>query len=42
MNASTSTAVLFAQDEDGSRLRVVVDRTAKEVKDCSSQYADQC
>ena len=38
MVATTSTAVPSAQDEDGARLRAVVDRTAKEVKDYTSQH----
>ena len=41
MAASTSTAISSAQDEDGARLRAVVDRTAKEVKNYTSQYEDQ-
>jgi hypothetical protein len=42
MAAWTSTAVSFAQDEDGSRLRAVVDRTMQGFKDYTSQYEDQC
>ena len=41
MAASTSTAVPSAQIDDGSRLRAVVDRTAQEVKDYTSQFEDQ-
>ena len=40
MAASTSTAVPSAKIDDGSRLRAVVDRTAKEVKDYTSQFED--
>ncbi len=38
MAASTSTAVPFAVLDDVSRLRAVVDRSTKEVKDYTSQY----
>ncbi len=41
MAASTSTAVPSAQIDDGSRLRAVVDRTAKKVKDYTPQFEDQ-
>ena len=41
MAASTSTAVPFAVLEDVSRLRAVVDRSTKEVKDYTTQYEDQ-
>ncbi len=41
MAASTSTAVLFAQDEDISLLRAVLGRTSQEVKDYTVQYEDQ-
>jgi hypothetical protein len=41
MVASTSTAIPYAQDDDGSRLRAVVDRTTEEVKDYTSQFKDQ-
>ena len=41
MAASTSTAGASALIDDGSRLRAVVDRTAKEVKDYTSQFEDQ-
>jgi hypothetical protein len=42
MAASTSMAVPSAQDGNSSRMRVEVDRNAKEVKDCTSQYEDRC
>jgi hypothetical protein len=42
MVALTSTTVPLAQDEDGSRLRAMVDRIAKEVNYYTSQYEDQC
>ncbi len=35
-------AAPFAQDEDGSRVRAVVDRTTQEVKVHTSQYEDRC
>ncbi len=41
MPASTSTAVPFAVLDDVSRLRAVVDRNTKEVKDYTTQYEDQ-
>jgi hypothetical protein len=41
MAASTSTAGASAPINDGSRLRAVVDRTAVEVKDYTSQFEDQ-
>jgi hypothetical protein len=41
MAASTSTAVDFAVSQDVSRVRAVVDRNTKEVKDYTSQYEDQ-
>jgi hypothetical protein len=41
MAASTSTAVPSALIDDGSRLRAVVDRTAQDVKDYTSQVEDQ-
>ena len=39
MAASTSTAVPSAQDEDDSRLRAVVDRITKEVKDSTISWS---
>ena len=41
MAASTSTAVPQAQTDDASRLRAVLDRTAHDVKDYTSQHEDQ-
>ncbi len=41
MTTSTSTAVPIAQGQDVARLRVVVDRSTKEVKDYAAQYEDQ-
>jgi hypothetical protein len=41
MAYSTSTAAPFAQGQDVSRLRAVVDRSTKEVKEYAEQYEDQ-
>jgi hypothetical protein len=41
MDTSTSTAVTFAQGQDDAWIRVVVDRTTREVKDYVVIYKDQ-
>ena len=41
MVASTSTAVLPAQDEDISLLRAILGRTSQEVNEYTVQYEDQ-
>ncbi len=41
MATSNSSAVPFAQGQDVARLRVVVDRSTKEVKDYAVEYEDQ-
>ena len=41
MGALISTAMNFAVSKDVSRLRTVVDRSTKEVKDYTSKYEDQ-
>jgi hypothetical protein len=41
MATSTSTAVPFAQGQDVARLRAVVDKSTKEVKDYAAEYEDQ-
>ena len=42
IDASTSTVVPSAQEEDGLLLRAVVVRTTQEVKDYTTQYEDHC
>ena len=42
MATLTSTAVPYAQEEDGSLLRAVVSRTTKDVKDSTTMCEDQC
>ena len=41
MDASTSTVVPYAKNEDISLLRAVLGRTSQEVKDYTVQYEDQ-
>jgi hypothetical protein len=41
MATSTAPATSFAQGQDVSRLRAIVDRSSKDVKDYATQYEDQ-